>query len=437
MERITPLPHKGFAKVPIPSHTFRSLQQFWQRNYRFCWPEFHAGGLDMSWYNHWESPTFALEVGRNDLLWSLTDKREGVVQEVQQALEELTLQKLVFQASVGIRAYSENAVLAPHLDQLPFAITAVLHIAENNVAEPWPLQLVKGDEDGNPTITNITTVPGEMVIYEGASVIHGRPFPLTSSPSGKEEDGENPTATPQQLCTNTITQMDEKGMYTHNATYDPTYMAVLYLHFEPIGYTAQHALKQQEQHDNTLDSLYYGTPVVTSSALDHASKAAFEKALHVQRQSNEKRPPLDPDVPLYVWKEYTDTYQQKFVFSHEPAIYPKSTKVVLGTITAHQAAALGDVDALKSIAKTDRSQLFKADMNGWRPLHEAARSGYADALEYLLEEGAQVNARTNDNKGGTALYWAEKKPKENAKAIAVLKRYGGVNIAPAGYKDED
>jgi hypothetical protein len=57
-------------------------------------------------------------------------------------------------------------------------------------------------------------------------------------------------------------------------------------------------------------------------------------------------------------------------------------------------------------------------------------------LEYLLEEDAQVNARTNDNKGGTALYWAQKKPKENAKAIAVLRRYGGVNIAP-GYKDED
>jgi hypothetical protein len=142
--------------------------------------------------------------------------------------------------------------------------------------------------------------------------------------------------------------MNEKGMYTHNATYDPTYIAVLYLHFEPIGYTAQRALKQQEQHNNTLDSLYYGTSVITTSALDHASKAAFEKALHAQRQSNEKRPPpLDPDVPGYAWEEYTDTYQQKFVFSHEPAIYPKSTKVVLGTITTHQAAALGDIDALK------------------------------------------------------------------------------------------
>ena len=60
-----------------------------------------------------------------------------------------------------------------------------------------------------------------------------------------------------------------------------------------------------------------------------------------------------------------------------------------------------------------------------------------DALEHLLQEIAQFNARTNKNNGGTALYWAEKKhTKEHFKAIAVLKKYGAVNIAPE-YKDED
>jgi ankyrin repeat protein len=45
------------------------------------------------------------------------------------------------------------------------------------------------------------------------------------------------------------------------------------------------------------------------------------------------------------------------------------------------------LDVLKEFAKTDRSQLFKADQNGWRPLHEAARGGRHEVIEYLLAEG--------------------------------------------------
>lgn len=93
------------------------------------------------------------------------------------------------------------------------------------------------------------------------------------------------------------------------------------------------------------------------------------------------------------------------------------------------------LDLLKEIAAKDRSQLFKKDQNGWRPLHEAARGGRADVLEYLLKEGAQVNERPNAAEGGTPLWWAERKPKENAKAIAVLKKYGGVSLAPIPAKD--
>ena len=45
------------------------------------------------------------------------------------------------------------------------------------------------------------------------------------------------------------------------------------------------------------------------------------------------------------------------------------------------------MEGLKEVAKEDRSALFKADHNGWRPLHEAARGGKHKVLEYLIEEG--------------------------------------------------
>jgi ankyrin repeat protein len=68
-------------------------------------------------------------------------------------------------------------------------------------------------------------------------------------------------------------------------------------------------------------------------------------------------------------------------------VSPKPTKSAMGVVRVHSAAADGDVEALKEIAAKDRSQLFKADHNGWRPLHEAARSGRIAALAYLIEEG--------------------------------------------------
>jgi hypothetical protein len=438
----------GYHTVSIPTSVYSLLQEFWKKNRQFAWTEYWQTGSTIR--NHWQQPNCSeLDIGRKDFPSSLTmSQLQHIVSSVQQVLEDWTSHPLVLSASVGIRAYLEGTIIAPHVDRMPLVITAVLHIAQHNIDndndpnnhndQGWPLQLVVQDEiSGRPILKNITAVPGEMIFYEGTSIIHGRPYPL---PKGPLE----------------LTQSD-----------DPTYMAVLYLHFEPIGYSVQQVLgqQQQQQQQSTQEHLdgevaswfLYNEMPTTTEALDKASKSAFEYALAVQQQKLQSTPQQDHEdpatmskssssssssrlsqdmVPPYVWKAYHDMYRQRFVFQHEEKIFPKPIKVVFGQISAHQAAALGDLTALKSLASSDRNVLFKADRNGWRPLHEAARSGYADVLEYLLEEGAQVNARTNHGEGGTALYWAEKDPNKNAKAIAVLKKYGGVNISP-GYVDED
>jgi hypothetical protein len=115
-------------------------------------------------------------------------------------------------------------------------------------------------------------------------------------------------------------------------------------------------------------------------------------------------------------------------------VSPKPTKQTLGTITVHHAAADGLLDVLKEIAAKERSQLFKADQNGWRPLHEGARGGNPDVVEYLLKEGAQINERTNHGEGGNALWWAEKGAVTLSKryklCVEILKKYGGVSLPP-------
>ena len=126
-------------------------------------------------------------------------------------------------------------------------------------------------------------------------------------------------------------------------------------------------------------------------------------------------------ISYILWIDVSISYLQ---------IYPKPTRVTLGNYNPHHAAADGSLELLKEMAASDQRLLFKQDHNGWRPLHEAARGGHAEVIEYLLQQGADVNEQTNQGEGGSPLWWAEKKPKENAKAIAVLKKYNGVALPP-------
>ena len=45
---------------------------------------------------------------------------------------------------------------------------------DQDVDEPWPLEVIGHDGQAH----NITMEPGDMVLYESHSILHGRPFPL-------------------------------------------------------------------------------------------------------------------------------------------------------------------------------------------------------------------------------------------------------------------
>lgn len=70
-------------------------------------------------------------------------------------------------------------------------------------------------------------------------------------------------------------------------------------------------------------------------------------------------------------------------------------------------ASHGTLDALESLAKLDPSQLHKADQNGWTPLFFAARKGNLEIVQYLVEQGVDINAQSTNSKE-TALVVADR-----------------------------
>jgi len=81
---------------------------------------------------------------------------------------------LVPTACYGMRMYLPGAFLYEHVDlEETHIISSTLCIA-HDLDEPWPLSIE--DADGNSAEIDLN--PGELVLYEGARLMHGRPYEL-------------------------------------------------------------------------------------------------------------------------------------------------------------------------------------------------------------------------------------------------------------------
>jgi len=90
-------------------------------------------------------------------------------------LEEWSGKSLEFTSFYGIREYARGASLRNHVDRSETHIfSAILQIGQTGMDEEWPLEVIGFDGYRY----QILMKPGEMVLYEGSTLIHGRPKPL-------------------------------------------------------------------------------------------------------------------------------------------------------------------------------------------------------------------------------------------------------------------
>jgi prolyl 4-hydroxylase len=115
-----------------------------------------------------KAPTYMVNVEDDELEGAGEDLKGAIWTAAEDAIVDWTTMKLRPSSLYGIRVYTSGAVLSPHVDRVPLVSSAIVNVAQD-VDEPWPIEVY--DRSGNAV--NITMEPGDMVLYESGSLVHG------------------------------------------------------------------------------------------------------------------------------------------------------------------------------------------------------------------------------------------------------------------------
>lgn len=75
-------------------------------------------------------------------------------------------------------------------------------------------------------------------------------------------------------------------------------------------------------------------------------------------------------------------------------------------ISAHEAAAIGELETLQFLLNEKPSLISECSYDGWTPLHLSAFFGSYETAEFLIQQGANVNAISTNNNQNYPLHAA-------------------------------
>ena len=180
------------ARVPIETPDWlqeKTRQQ--QASSLYCGLGFKVSRLDQALYqiisdafvdsiSRFRPEAEIPEIGtqRPDFIASLHCDNNQFNAEISQALkplhEDWSGMTLTESACYGFRVYQRGSYLLNHVDRTHTHIISSTICVDAALEAPWPLFL----EDIFGEIHEINLEPGELLLYEGARLIHGRPWPL-------------------------------------------------------------------------------------------------------------------------------------------------------------------------------------------------------------------------------------------------------------------
>jgi len=85
---------------------------------------------------------------------------------------------------------------------------------------------------------------------------------------------------------------------------------------------------------------------------------------------------------------------------------------------------------MRKVIRTNKDSIYAKDSNGWQAIHENVREGNLEIFELLVKNGVDINARTNNDRGGTPLWWAKKTHGEDHPITKRLRELGADDSSP-------
>jgi len=102
-------------------------------------------------------------------------EKSRLARELQPILEEWYGKGDLQMTSIyGVRKYTNNSVLRMHVDTLATHVVSAIINVDQAVDKPWELLIL--DHDDNEHWVQMR--PGDMLLYESAKLLHGRPNPM-------------------------------------------------------------------------------------------------------------------------------------------------------------------------------------------------------------------------------------------------------------------
>lgn len=179
----------GFKQIKAPKAAWEPLINFYNK--------YKARAKLEKWYrgativNSWEAPSYMVSFEDPEFKEG-TRVKELIWEGVKPIIEEWVGHKIEPTSLYGIRIYTGGSILAtrksfPHsilkiislfsyfldVDRLPLVSSCIINV-DQDVDEAWPIEVY----DHNGRAYNVSMEPGDLVLYESSTVLHGRPFPM-------------------------------------------------------------------------------------------------------------------------------------------------------------------------------------------------------------------------------------------------------------------
>jgi prolyl 4-hydroxylase len=170
-EDLPKLSELGFKVVKVPTNTWRLIQEAYQLLQNVKTQEVWTG---MENFIHDKDGKPAdLEIFNMDNCFRI---KEIIIDELQPIHEEFIGNKTKLKPKwiYGIRSYKRGAILENHTDTLETHHVSSIIIVDKKVDKDWPLDI----QDHTGKWHKVYAEPGDMILYESATNLHGRTEPF-------------------------------------------------------------------------------------------------------------------------------------------------------------------------------------------------------------------------------------------------------------------